>query len=368
MPASYEDKKVIYDLTDFPNHKFDLGALQYQIEHSLVKTSIDYEAGLGGSASGGCSINFKEVLPSDDRSALDAVVAAHPGTPLPAPPSDVKIVNTDSMGNIPTAVQPRSGSGLTIMTHNFADPKSWYSNSVRVADKTLAPTAAEVYDSYDFGDEVVDLENGRVTFEGTIVNTQHNGESYIPKIKVNGTTVTSGYHIDYATNRVIFNAALSADDVVTATYYRVNDSTFTIAPLPGRQIIMEHVETQFSTNVDFTNKELWFDVWATNPQDPTGPKIRVKSPVRYKCVKDFLNESNNSLSTLVPQMGELTKSVYIFAWKYPAARILKSSQGAEIRIFIFDKTNGSKSNLYASLDSAPIDIATGTFYCLSEPE
>jgi hypothetical protein len=224
------------------------------------------------------------------------------------------------------------------------------------------------YTHYDFGSEVIDMEHGRVTFEDTKTNSAYGNETYVPKIQVNGNLVTSGYAINYLTNQVVFTTPLTAEDSVTSTYYKVNDSTFTIAPTSGKKLVMEHVEVQFSKNVNFTDKELWFDIWAYNPYNPAGPKVRAQAPVRYKNVKDFINESNNTLSTTVPAIGELTKECYIFAWQYPAARVLKSSQGAEIRLFIYDPLTGSKSNIFASKDNDPVEVATATFYCLSETD
>lgn len=357
--------KYEYELSSFINNKFDLSALQHQIEISEIITSIDYASGLGGTSTGGCSINFKDALSPADKSILDAIIAAHDGTPYIAPVLPLELKNEDSLGNLTVAVQPRTGSGLTLITHNFADKKSWYSNSTRVVDKVLFPVNGD-YTKYAFADEVIDVENGRITFENKLLSPY--SESYIPKLKKNGQSITTGYHIDYINNVINFDLTLVPSDVLTATFYKVNDSTFTIAPAAGKSLVMEHVEVQFSKNVDFLSKQFWFDVWATNPYNINGPKIRAAVPVIYKNVKDFINESNNTLSVEVPAIGELTQPSYIFAWKYPASRVLKSSTGVEIRIFIFDPVTGSKSNLYSSKDNNNIEIATATFYCLSEAE
>lgn len=359
--------KYTYQLTSFPNQKFNFDRLQYEIEHSLINTSLDYAAGLNGDGGTGVAINFKTSLSDAEKTTLDAIVTTHTGEPLTPVPAKTEIAQVDNQGNVVVAIQPRTGTGVTLITHNFADPKSWYSNATRVVDDILT-TSGSVYTTYDFNAELIDMENGRVTFENTKTNSAYGNETYLPKIKVNGNLVTNGYHINYITNQVIFDTPLTGSDIVSSTYYKINDSTFTIAPLPGKQLVMEHVEVQFSTNVDFTDKELWFDIWAYNPYDPTGPKVRAQSPVIYKNVKDYINESNNTLSTTVPAIGELTHPCYIFAWQYPAARVIKASQGAEIRLFVFDPKTGSKSNLFKSLDGQPIEVATGTFYCLSEPE
>ena len=356
-----------YLISAFPNGKFDHSRLLQEIGLSSITIAIDDNLGISGISTVSCNIPFKTSLSDAEKAILDAIVAAHTGEPLAPVPVKTEIAQVDNQGNVVVAVQPRTGTGVTLITHNFADPKSWYSNATRVVDDILT-TSGSVYTTYDFNAELIDMENGRVTFENTKTNPAYGNETYLPKIKVNGNLVTNGYHINYITNQVIFDTPLTGSDIVSSTYYKVNDSTFTIAPLPGKQLIMEHVEVQFSTNIDFTDKELWFDVWAYNPYDPTGPKVRAQSPVRYKNVKDYINESNNTLSITVPAIGELTHPCYIFAWQYPAARVIKSSQGVEIRLFIFDPKTGSKSNLFKSIDGQTIEVATGTFYCLSEPE
>lgn len=373
------DTKVEYLLSEFPNDKFNLDALQYEIQHSAITVAINLTAGLSGTAAGGCAINFNGLLGSSDRTLLDNVIAAHQGTPLPTEKYDstgalltaATISNKDSKGNVIVAVQPRVGTGATLITHNFADPKSWYANATRVADAILpVKTVLSIpdYTTYNFNEELIDLQNGRVTFEDRIVNKAQNNETYIPKIKVNDVLVTSGYSINYITNQVIFDNALTGGDVVKATFYKVNDSTFFIKPDTGKRLIIEHVEVQFSKNIDFTSKQLWFDIYAFNPADPGGPKIRAQAAAIYKNVKDFINECNNAECVVVPQIGELTKECYIFVWKYPVSRILKSTLGIEIRLFVYDPVTGSKSIPHSSKDGAPVDVATATFYCLSETD
>ncbi len=359
-------QQYTYQLSAFPNQKFDLSALQYEIQHSAITTSIDYNLGVGGDGGTGVGIWFMASLSDADKTILDSVIAAHTGIPLTPAPAKIEISQTDANGSVEVSVQPRTGTGVTLITHNFADPKSWYSNANRTLSGVLTESGG-VYTYYNFSGVLIDAQHGRITFEDRIVNKTYN-ESYVPKIQVNGALVTTGYTINYDTNQVVFTSPLTSNDVVTSTYYTVSDSTFTIAPDAGKQLVMEHVEVQFSMNVDFTDKELWFDIWAYNPYNPTGPKIRAQSPVRYKNVKDYINESNNTLSTTVPIIGELTHPCYIFAWQYPAARVIKSSQGIEIRLFVFDPKTGSKSNLFKSTDGLPVEVATGTFYCLSEPE
>lgn len=356
--------KYTYSIqNDITAQLVDADRLTQEIRASAIVTSLNH-IDTGGDV---LDIWFNADLSGADETILDGIVLAHSGESLTQAPQEVSISQADTNGNITVATQPRTGTGLTLITHNFADPKSWYSNSTRVLSGVIS-ASGEAYTHYNFSGEVIDMENGRVTFEDKITNPLYDNETYVPKIQVNGSLVTSGYAINYITNQVIFTTPLTANDVVTSTYYQVNDSVFIIKPYAGKELIMEHVEVQFSKNVDFASKQLWFDIWAYNPYDPYGPKIRADVPAIYKNVKDFLNESNNSLGVMVPAIGELTKDCYIFVWQYPAARIIKSSQGVEIRIHTFNPANGSKSEVNSSIDSDPVEVATATFYCLSQDE
>ena len=83
--------KYTYQLTSFPNQKFNFDRLQYEIEHSLINTSLDYAAGLNGDGGTGVAINFKTSLSDAEKATLDAIVAAHTGEPLAPVPVKTEI-------------------------------------------------------------------------------------------------------------------------------------------------------------------------------------------------------------------------------------------------------------------------------------
>lgn len=71
------DFKYTYTLDDFPNNKIDLDTLQDQVRASAITVSLDYISTIG------INVNFffKADLDTSNEAILDAVVAAHDGTP-----------------------------------------------------------------------------------------------------------------------------------------------------------------------------------------------------------------------------------------------------------------------------------------------
>lgn len=144
------DTKVEYALSDFPNSKFDLGALQYEIQHSGITVALDYAAGLSGAANGGCSINFRTILGNPDRTLLDNVISSHSGDSIP---STEKQPIYDEDGKLITSSQPSIlGTGTWLVSDNIcsvnlpsSDP-SWGGNAPSAIGTTHANGETIVYE------------------------------------------------------------------------------------------------------------------------------------------------------------------------------------------------------------------------------
>lgn len=291
--------------------------------------------------------------------------------------NDVNILQKDSIGNIKITSQPRSGSGLTYISHNFCDSKTWWMNAIKHTDITLSPKVGGVYDVYSFAHNLIDTGNGKITFEDRPMDVLNN-EYIRPVIKKNGATIEfnpvpstgvggNSYSINYITNEITFTPALISTDVVTATYYSVNDSTAVIKPLPSKKLRIEKVECQFSKNIDFGNRWLVFQpyVYLT----AYGVPVAYGDPAIYKSIKDYMNESNNSSFTVIPSTGELTQDVYSFVWQYPASKDLLYNTNAtlaEFRVYVYNPSTGSKTDSMVAVGGGVAEYATVTFYCLSE--
>jgi len=93
---------------------------------------------------------------------------------------------------------------------------------------------------------------------------------------------------------------------------------------------------------------------------PSGTLIPIGSPTIYKTMMNYIDEANGAMPEIPPMGGAgwrgTSQAVQIFPWRYQAMTELVSSYGMEIRIQLQHETPFGG------------DVATATFYCLSEPE
>jgi len=86
--------------TDFPNHKVDIDRLTIEIANSAIIVALDYISVSGDV----CDIWFKNALSPGEKTTLDGLVAAHNGSPMDWPGSDIRHWYTD-----PTIVDSVTG-------------------------------------------------------------------------------------------------------------------------------------------------------------------------------------------------------------------------------------------------------------------
>lgn len=268
-----------------------------------------------------------------------------------------RIENVDADNNLKITRQPVIGSAKNIITHNFCDPCSWYQGSTSVDEKTISPKVAESYDVYSMGDiNIIDVYHGRMSLENTISSRS----TYKPVVKVNDVVKTedTDYTINYELGEITFTHALTSNDVVKTSYRKAGNSTYTFGSISGKKLKIVHAEVQFSVNLDVKKVPIYFDAYAYDPQNPPN-KILYKRN-EYNNAKDYLNEANIGYD--IPGFGELTENILILPWNYPASKVLKYSEGAEIRI----STKGHAP--IKTLNDQKGQVGTCTFYCLSEDE
>lgn len=223
-----------------------------------------------------------------------------------------------SKGNRTIQIHPTEGTKKTFFTHNFADPCSWYQQSVLVEDETL--TDSGDHTTYEMSHEtIIDLQHGRVTGEVNITNVSN----YYPIIEVDSVEKTEDidYTVDYENGEITFSSALSGTETVIATYYYENGSEFKLTPTSGKYIRIIMSECQFSKNIGIN--------------DTTSFRVFVNDQLykldNYKNAKDYINSSNQGVGE-IPAFGELTNSVLVLPWRYPASVDLKSSLAMDLRI------------------------------------
>jgi hypothetical protein len=272
-------------------------------------------------------------------------------------------------GSLHVAQVGREGTEVIFATHDFADPTTWFGDSVRVTDEVLVDSG----DGYTFTSSHtnwIDMIHGKVFDED--VHAAEVSHTYSVVTTVDDVSVdhhppffTSGgdYSINYEDGTITFVNSQAGKTVKTSYSYE-NGSTWYMRPLPGKQLKIEQAEAQFSIDT-IINDTIQFgafglvDVFAPQLVDnpiPSGTLIPLTT-TRYKTLDQIVDEAIGSFP-VVPALGGALRgnlqARYGFPFRYGAVRVLNSLAGMELRVFLEGNTafNGER--------------ATATFYCSSE--
>jgi len=274
---------------------------------------------------------------------------------------------------------PTEGSRVTIISPNWCDPTSWYYSSVHVPHETLsATTPGAVYQTANY--PIIDTYHGHITGEDFLTTPDGGNYRVMVSGTVSGTDYTyteidphsgaGNFTVDYMTGAVTFSPALPTDATVRMCYYKEAGSAFVFGPESGKTLMVKDVEVQFSEDLELTDSVLFqaygpIDVYApfllisNGGPYPPGTMIPL-STTKYKSMIDFVNEANGALPAIPALGGEgwrgLATPIHVFPWRYQAMTALNSSTGIEVRIKLeHDIPFGG-------------EVATATFYCLSQDE
>lgn len=263
----------------------------------------------------------------------------------------------------------------TFISHDWCKKTTWFATATRVVDEVAADSGDHL--TYSLAHQfVIDTYHGQLSDEETLVDS--GGHSYRVVVKVNGAAVDeqdphlgSGgdFTVDYAAGTISFLAALEPGDVVTVTYHYAVDSTFIVRPEAGKTLVINSAEVQFASDVVLKDTAVFqpyglVDVFA--PQlvaggfVPTGTKIPLGAPKKYKTMLDYYNDAKRAYPELPALGGSSWRGVQhksvVLDWDYEGAIFLSSAAGMEVRIFLehHEPFEGS--------------FATATLYGTTEPE
>lgn len=334
-----------------PSYYIENSSGSYQIflacEEFLAQTSLDAEFDAVQIADFNAS--FKSSCTLVD-SADDACVLGVTANKIPF------VRNRNSDGITTTSVEPRLGSELILVTHNFCDKTTWFSTSERVNYETLNQVNGTIFQSAN--SFWVDLTHGKMYDEDAYRTEIDHGYEVV--VVVNGVTASmreplsdSGgdYQVDYRSGSIQFFTDQSGK-TVEACYSKVVDSMFTVMPEEGKFVDIECVEAQFSEDV-ILRDTIEFQIWGYNPYDLPNKVQYVTT--NYKSMRNFIDEALGSYP-VIPAIGGpegrgIQNAVYGFPFRYGTIRRLESSSGIELRVKLRDdKEFGG-------------EIATATFYC-----
>lgn len=339
------------------------------------------------------SVVFKDELPLVDKGILDgddtsqasndppdlgSVMGDHtaPETVVPDPTINISHAKT-ATDRLIVAVEKSDTSTYTSYSYNWCDQTTWYQNSVKYTDEVATTSDNQTYEVAN--GPIVDLTHGKITQEHLI--TDGNGDPYEIIVKVNDVVQTEqdphdahinggtngDYVVDYSAGTVTFHSALTGSDEVKISYYGVTDSVFTVEPNPGKQLSIEHVDVQFSSDVEMRDTTVfeiygWVEVFAPTLWEgnggpyPTGTKIPLKA-TKYKTIRNFQDDATKAYPAY-PSMGGsnwrgIQNETIIMNWDYVGEIVLHSAYGMEVRTYLVhdEPFNG--------------EYATVTLYCKS---
>jgi len=259
------------------------------------------------------------------------------------------------------SIEPSEAPSETIfITPNMCDPTTWYQDSVQVVDEVAShDDPPNDYTQYSVANtNLIDTYHGKLPGEDTLDDGV--GGNYRVIVKVNDVTKTEDdphlaagngdYTVDYAAGTITFNTALTAPDVVKATYHYENGSSFSITPLAGKMLKLVKAEIQLSEDIILEDTILIQVCVGGTPVKET----------RYKSMADLYSEAQGTYPSL-PALGGsgwrgMTQPVHTLPFVYLAVSILRSSQALSMKVSLENgKAFGGS-------------FATATFYCLSEDE
>jgi hypothetical protein len=252
--------------------------------------------------------------------------------------------------------EPRSGNEIIIVTHNFADKTTWYTDSARVTEMLV-----------DSGDGLtwisnhthwIDMDHGKIFDEESI--KQNVPHQYSVVVVVDGVTAsmrdpyaTSGgdYVVDYVNGSITCVSGTWSGKTVEATYSYAQSSLWTLTVDPGVQIDIEQAKAQFSTDIQM-NDSIEFEIWAYNPYDFPN-RVKVNS-ISYKRFTNFIDEAVGSCPAIPPIGGKdrgTQNAVYNLQFRYGTIRRMMGSLGIQLRVRL------KNDNAFGG------EHATATFYC-----
>lgn len=242
----------------------------------------------------------------------------------------------NSLGIPLQTIEPRLGTELIVVTHNFSDPTTWYSKSMRKSSVIMTASV----DNLDFTcpwNNWIDMTHGKLFDEDSLKSDivhQYSASVWVDGILKNERApfAMSGgdYVIDYKNGKITFPVAVTGS--VTSSFSYATDSTWIFKPDPGKKIDIEQSEVQFGLDTVMTDT-VEFQIWVYNPYDL--PNKVMIDKTSYKTVRNIIDEALGSYPVIKAFGGAergIVSDVYGFPFRYGAVRSMKSSQGVELRI------------------------------------
>jgi hypothetical protein len=162
------------------------------------------------------------------------------------------------------APQGKYGKEVIYATHNLCDPTTWYSDSARVTAQALTKNGA----NWESGNpNWIDMEHGKVFDEEGLIEDQQifnpgDPHGYAIVVTVDGVEKTArepfaasggDYTVDYTLGTIAPVSENWTGKTVLASYSHASGSGWVVKPLPGKALIIDYAEVQFSTDIQMND-------------------------------------------------------------------------------------------------------------------
>lgn len=240
---------------------------------------------------------------------------------------------------IPIAPVMPEGSDTFLISHNFCDKTTWYTESVAVEEETLETIDYLTYTSPNDYAHWIDLTHGRMPYEDRVA------ANYTVSVWVDDVLKTedTDFEIDYDTGSVVFPTSQEGKTVV-ASYHYATTSAWIITPATGKILKVRRTELNLM-GIAYANITASFQIYVGGA--PYGP------PIIYKGIRDFLvcsvGTSNLfSAAAITNQPHDMLK----LPFDYVRGKVLKNSLAMSIKITVADniEVSGDFAYITASCD------------------
>lgn len=365
--------------TDFPNGEVNIGNLAQEIRDSNITIALSGITLENDTV----TITFKDTLPAAGKTILDGdttnpaggLIAAHDSTPIDPQPEPVSIQNLFTDGDNRLEVAPVPPVGLTertLVSHNFCDPCTWYTESARTIE-----TAVDSGDGFTFNltnPNVIDMYHGRTYDEYHVRRAEPH--EYAVVVRVNGVEQTmreaftsSGgdYEVNYESGRIIFFQNQSGN-TVEVEYSYAQGSSWWLIPSPGHRCDIQYSEAQFSSDLEMESSiavvlEGFVEAFAPSQAVSNGGPVPNGTQIEldrwpYQTIDNIIEEA----VTAQPRIASIGTNArasterQVFPFQYSASQAIRASLGMRIGTQLGSDTPWSGTR------------ASITFYCLERPE
>lgn len=410
------DVKYEFFVTDTLNDKVNAGELVKEIGASPITIAVSYIS----TSNNDLHIWMKAALSEGEVATLISLINSHTGE-LIAKAESVEISNfpkADTSDNIRVSVYKPEGLSSSVVTHNFADPCTWYGDSVKV-DSEVLTDSGDGLTFLSINYHWIDLFHGRMTNEdkvsskyqivvkvNDVVQTDrhlvyatatYNGVTYTAKRRgLTGETITlafdgvksiqsvvKAWNLANPYNPVAHNGAGSTvppagTPAFSVGSYTVNPVTGTVTfatSQSGNAVTASYWRENGSTyymippagkaieilrsEVQFSlptvlNTPINFEVWIYHPDQVTYPGVKILYAKEVYKSLGDMISTGNEGQGRIEATDNLSNPVTVLPFDYATIKVLSSAVGAELRV-----TKG---------DGIPAtsELGTGTFYIITK--